>query len=289
MTDTHTPGHKRGTVFLWTRFSTLIRVDLAERWRIYAGLLLIALVIQILLLSWVCLLESSPAPLNSVGQQAWYNAFLFIFGIAFCFAFHAPMHRQGSSLLILMRPTSTLEKWLHAAIMLTVLFPLAYTLCYLVATVPISAIAAVLENARYERLIATEPRANPGKPIGFQVFIPLLSAGYEKGVSQWKQMLFFWWYAVVCGYAAFALVMFRRAAVFKSVALAFIVLILCVMTLSVSAGFSGKAVTLTSWQSANGLSVLSASDVIANLLLWLGVPMLVWCSAWLALRERDLT
>lgn len=100
-------------------------------------------------------------------QLGWYYSFLFIFGVAFCFLFHAPMQRQGSSLLALMRPASTLEKWLHAACMLVVLFPLALHLCYLIATVPINALAALAESTRYRAEIAAATRPPLRSPLAF--------------------------------------------------------------------------------------------------------------------------
>ena len=275
----------KSTAFRWSRFSALLRVDLAERWRSYAGLLVIALIVQMLLLAWILFVNRSPKPMHLDAQQGWYYSFLFIFGVAFCFLFYAPMQRQGSSLLALMRPASTLEKWLHAACMLVVLFPLAYTVCYLIATVPINALAALAESTRYRAEIAAATRPAPSEPIGFHVYLPLLSNADAHGDKPWKQLVYYWWYLILCGYAAFALVLFRRAAAFKAVALVFIVLILSVMAMSKG----GNASVLIHWLDGRQRPSMSASAVLANLLLWLGVPLLVWCSAWLALRERDLT
>ncbi|QIL81299.1 hypothetical protein G7047_16305 [Diaphorobacter sp. HDW4A] len=289
MTTTMRAPQATGPAFRWSRFAALVRVDLAERWRSYGSVLLVALVVQVLVLGWMLFMMRAPNPMDIGAQRGWFNSFLFIFGVAFCFVFFAPMQRQGSSLLILMRPASIFEKWLHAALVLLVLFPLAYTLVYLLATVPLNGIAALIESARYEQAAATLSPLPEKLRVGLQVFIPFLSIGDRHSSERWEQLLLHWWYTVICGFAAFALVRFHRAAVFKSLALAFFVLLFSVMVLSSGSRMGGDPRVLTSWLDGDGTFPFSVSAVLANLLLWLCTPLLVWGSAYLALRERDLT
>ncbi|MBF5003494.1 hypothetical protein [Diaphorobacter caeni] len=288
MTSTSTLSAASGSTFRRSRFSALVRVDLAERWRSYGSVLLVALVVQVIVLGWIQFTINDPKPMDMDAQMGWHASFLYIFGIAFCFVFFAPMQRQESSLLILMRPASIFEKWLHTALLLLVLFPLAYTLVYLLATVPLNGIAAIMESARHARAAASPSPLPAASQVGFHVFIPYLSMGDNALAERGKLLLLQWWYTVICGSAAFALVRFRRAAVFKSLALAFFVGLFSVMLLSGGARMGGDPRVLTSWLEGDGAFPFSVSAVLANLLLWVCAPLLVWGSAYLALGERDL-
>ena len=280
MNTTPAPHSKTGTAFRWSRFSALVRVDLAERWAGYGGVLLISAVIQLLLLSWITL---SSAPMPRSAQMGWYYGFLFSFGVVFCFVFYAPMQKQGASLLALMRPASVLEKWLHAALLLLVGFPLAHTLVFLVISVPINAFAAIAEAAR-----VSNSHVAADQLVGLQVFLPFLpERDGDRGVN-WAHMVFHWWYLIIAGFGAFALVRFTRAAALKTFALALILLILTAMALSASSG-TGSLKVLSHWWSSGNHMPWSVTAVVANLLFWLGMPSLLWCSTYLALRERDLS
>ncbi|QNP48077.1 hypothetical protein [Diaphorobacter aerolatus] len=279
----------KGSHFRWSRFAALARVDFAERWRIYAAVLLIALVVQLLLHGWAQFVLGKMRPMDVSTQQGWYNVFLCIFGIPFMFVLHAPMYKQGSGLLMLMRPASTFEKWLHAALLMLVAFPLAYTVVYLLATVPLNGFVAMLESANHAKARLITPNAITSQSAGFHVYLPFLRADDRSQIDASSQWMFQWFYTVIAGFGAFALVRFRHAAPFKTLALAFILLILSLFVLSLSMFTDGETGALTHWIDGSRRVDLNASTIVSNLLFWLGTPALVWWSAYLALRERDLT
>ena len=275
--------------FRWHRFCALVRVDLAERWRTYGGFLLSTLTIQLLIICWALFNSPQPSPMRYAGQMGWYYGFLMAFGAAFAFLLFAPMHKHGASMLALLRPASVFEKWLHAALLLLVLFPLAYTLVYLLVMLPANGIAAAIEATRIAQQSASP--VNQARLTAFQLFLPLITRSPDGDNVDSAQVFVAWWYLIMSGFLSFALVRFRRAAAIKTIGLAIIILILSGIALS--SGNSGSDVV----RQLNWLALLrgDSSDtsvgmhtIIANVLFWLVAPCLTWLSAWLALKEKDL-
>lgn len=284
-----TPPAPRTSTFKWSRFTALMRVDLIERWRAYGVFLLAILVIQLLIIVWLLSSSSWLSPMSIKGQMAWYYGFLLAFAYAFACLQFAPMGKHSASLLILMRPASVFEKWLHATLITLVVFPLAYTVVYLLATVPFNAIAAAAEASHRAKELAVNPDNALTAAAGFHVFLPLISPGDNQNGGRFAHLLFVWWYLIITGFCTFALMGVRRAAVFKAIGLAVVILILSLMMLSWG---SGSADVLMSWGNTgrgNAEKSLGIRGVIAMTLFWLVTPVLLWLSGYFALRERDLT
>ena len=265
----------RHTALRWPRFLALVRVDLAERWRGYAGFLLIALLIQVLGMALLLSLGSPARPMDLDSQMGWYYGYLLVYLAAFACLLYAPMEKQGASLLMLMRPASVLEKWLHAMLMLLVLFPLAYTVVYLLVTVPVNAVAAGMEAARLGQ-----------NPVGFHVFLPLMSLQSGQRDMWAGQVFFIWWYLVISGFGSFALVRFRRAAAIKALGLALAVFMLTMLLLAW--GHGGGGGQLFEWLQPQERASMDLAGVLGSLLFWLLAPALCWLAGYFALRERDL-
>ena len=270
--------------FSTARFMALLRVDMAERWRSYAAFMAVTLVIHVLVLITVFGNSRDLSPMGYSSQSAAYYGFLLAFGAAFACLLFAPLQRQGAALLTLVRPASRLEKWLHAVVMMLLLFPLVYTLGFWLTYVPVNALAAVSEARMAAREAAM---GNTVTVDGFQWFVPMLfhADGYRSGLG--VQWLFVWSYWVLCGFAAFALVLFHRAAAIKALGVALVLGLLTILALSMGPG-TGDMDGLMMWLSAKQRAQMGALEIVTCLLFWLVTPALVWWASYRAWVERDL-
>lgn len=269
--------------FSWPRFMALLRVDMAERWRSYAAFMAGVAVVHVLVLILI-FANAGASPMRYSSQMGFYYGFLLAFGAAFACLLYAPLQRQGSVLLALVLPASSLEKWLHAAWVLLVFFPLAYTLTFLFTYVPANALAAAAESAQVARRVAMGETVIG---VGFSLFLPLLPLAPKGQVALDAQMFFIWCYWILMGFAAFSLVLFRRAAAIKTLGLALVVALLSIMVMSMSPRH-GNFDSLALWLNARGRADMGALEVTASVLFWLVVPVSLWWASFRAWRERDL-
>ena len=285
----------RGAVFSPSRFMRLLRAEARARWRVLGAFMLVLTVVGVLLAGMLLAVSQGQA-LQTEVQSVIYVLGLLLSGYVFAHVWFAPLQRSPSALLALMLPASVAEKWWLSALALGLLYPLAYTLAFVLVFGPASALGYAWQTAQLaEQIASLKPGANGAAPPGgtlalpqavqYAVFLPGLRAGQPSGAMGWAaQLAWLSVYATVIGYAATLLVWFRRAAAIKALALGVALLLTFLLSLSlVGAGWDRIG-----WWLNPDRHVASLRLGVLAVLFWVGVPLLLWLTSLLALRERDL-
>lgn len=276
------PAPQPARAFVASRFLALLRVDWAERKRSYYALAAVVLVVHVLFLGLIAAGAPAIRPLEKDTLMTLYYSLLLVFLAAFFCVLFAPLQRQGSALLALVRPASSLEKWLHAVLMLLVAMPLAYTLIFELLYLGVNAIAAHAEATHYAKL-AAEGQKSFNKPVGFQWFVPLL--GNDSQGMAMAQAMYLWLTVVLAGFGAYSLVKFQRAAALKALGLAVVLLLCTLLLLLVS---SSEPSVLFEWGKPAVLRRNGWDAWLAQCLFWLVCPLLLWLASFWAWLEKDL-
>jgi hypothetical protein len=129
-------------MFQLDRFARLARAHFAEHWRPYAWFLAAGVLIEVIVSILIGMGKRGMADYNTDAQLAYYFLGLFLFAPIFAGRYFQSMSQRAPALLALMRPASTFEKWLLAALIVLLLYPLAYTLGYYLVAIPDSLLAA---------------------------------------------------------------------------------------------------------------------------------------------------
>ena len=277
MKTTHPiPTHNRSPksrAFHAPRFALLLRAQWAEQHRSWAAFLLVFASIYALCLL-LALSTSGYAMLTTDGQAAFYTAGLLVSGYLFAGRYFAGIDKREGSLLLLMQPASANEKILVAALVILLLYPLAYTAMFELLTWPARKLAYGLALA----LADVQPSRSVPKPEDYAAFWPFAQDAREHALFA----LMYWGlaaYSVACS------LYFRSASLLKSWALAAALFLLT----SMWAIFTRPDSTMLAvwWQ--KGSAPIAASAHLLTAALWLGIPLLLWLSAYWNLRERQLS
>lgn len=275
------------------RLLRLMRVELAERWRTCAAFLLVVAVVQALLVAVVVASQGYPM-LRTEAQGGWYFVGLLASGYVFAHVWLAPWQRTDATLLTLMRPAAVSEKWALIALMLLVLYPLAYTAVFGLVYGGAGALAYHLSTqAMLQAQALGEPNPFTGKaPItraDYALFLPFMPARAD--ASDWTLRIQAAWalvYSGLMGYAAMTLLAWSRAAGMKALGMGIALLLLTGMLMPLGEMASGLSV-LASWlDTARNPYAGSLPLQLLSGLFWLGVPALLWLASYTALRERNL-
>jgi len=270
-------------VFDLRRFTRFARAHWAESWHRY-GWFLAAGVLLHVVISIICFAhERGFAAFDTHGQMGFYFTGLFVLTPIFAGRYFLPMTHRASALLALMRPASVFEKWLLAALIVAVLYPLAYTLAFYLVNVPDQWLAS--GQAKYYAL--QHGREFARHPVGdlSDAFKPDYSL-----VTPWA--LFESWRDAVgmllllCslqGIAVFGSLYFRTVPFIKTVLSC--LLLLLVITLLSTVFRSQPDLVLGYWGHQRPLSLLQQIFYPA---VWVVFPALFWLASFLALKEREI-
>ncbi|HTA64052.1 MAG TPA: hypothetical protein VK753_00985 [Xanthomonadaceae bacterium] len=270
-------------MFELRRFTRLARAHWAESWRRYAWFLAAGVLLHGVI-SIVCFAEEDGfTAFDTHGQTGFYFTGLFVLTPIFASRYFLPMSNRASALLALMRPASTFEKWLLAALTVAVLYPLAYTLAFYLIDVPDQWLASA--QARHQALHLAQEIARHPLRNGVDPFKPDYSL-----VAPWA-MFGNWREAVgilllLCslqGIALFGSLYFRTVPLIKTVLSCLLLLLVCVLLSS--AFHSRPDLVLGYWDRQRTLSSLQE---ILYPTLWLVFPGLFWLAGFLALKEREI-
>jgi hypothetical protein len=261
-------------MFDWRRFCRLAAVQWAENRRSWLWFLGICIAIHFCVLLLVTRGGSKPMNLTAEGQLAIYYIGYLVTGAVFAQRYFSPLSDRGSALTLLMRPASTFEKFLLAFLVVAVLYPLASTLAFQVCNVPGALLAEVSRN----HLLQADPQYTYVRRQDFGPYIPFFNS--RSGSADLQMML--------CGSSIQALIVagtvyFRRLAWLKTAAALFALLVLGLPLLAIATGasvaplFWGEEIHRTAPHLRAWLVVV-----------WAGVPALLWASVYFFLREREL-
>lgn len=261
------------------RFACLARAQWAEQQRRWAGFLLALALLYVLVLLLVLSTSSGQFMLRTDSQAAYYTAGIWISGFVFAGRYFADLHRREGNLLLLMQPASALEKMLLAALVILLLYPLAYTALFELLSWPARKLAFALAQTNFEQLSSS--RGNAPKAEDYAAFVPFWSGAENLRLHS----LFALVYAAATGFALTCSLYFGRAALLKTLSLGFALFLISLMW----AAFTRPSmdVLVVWWQPQWLAASWRAHGLTAAI--WLGCPALLWLSAYWNLRERQLS
>jgi hypothetical protein len=269
------------------RFGRLLRAHWAEQYRstvwFFGMCAIVFLVLSLLLFS-----TAGYHGFEHGAQMACFYGGLFVTGGIYAARYFDGVARKETALLILMRPASTFEKWLLAAIVVLVLYPLAYTLVYTLLNAPLVWIAKAQALAESLR----EPEMHSYyKPEQYDLFVPFLS----KGEDRWSlperalvQSLILVVFACVQGYCVASSLYFKKNAMLKMVLVAFLLTIIYALFCAVTK--SNPAAIAMVWAASFGETheAMRMQDKVMAFGLWFATPVLLWTCAYFHLKEREV-
>lgn len=270
------------TPFQLARFKRLLRAHWVEQRRSYSRFWLVVAAIHALVML-ISLVVSDGMAGGTSSQALFFWLGLFASGVIFASLYFSALRRPESTLLLLTRPATALEKWLSAVLFVLLAWPLAYALS---ATI-INGLACHIGYFWSMTLHFSPMARTPPSTEKYALFIPFFPGSKEQLFSQIALLLL---YADLSGYALFGSIFFRKHAGIKTGALAFVLFLLtsCVTTIT-PREVNLNPESLAWWKSASVAAPFLFRTWLANILFWLVLPALIWLCALLALREKDLT
>lgn len=239
--------------FYLPRFMRYVRAQLNEKKRSYFWHFAISCMIYFLVLMMVVSVNTNSRTLYNYELQWFlYYAGLFTTGAVFGLRYFSELARGESALLNLMQPVSGFEKWLLAALIIIVAYPLMYTACFAVMTIPLL--------------------VGDSEPL----FIP-----FRQDVIQ--QLPLWLFYVGMVGYALTTSVMFKRLPIIKSIALGFALFLFFMFIAALSNPDDGVVMFFFEQDVEASTRVL-----VAGVMIWILPNVLMWFASFRALVERDL-
>ncbi len=264
--------------FNGTRFARLLRAHWAESWRGYVWFAAVLIMLDLILMA-ICFgkpLDSSFRAFQFEGQTFSYTIGLFVSSCIFAGRYFKYLLNPGASLIALMRPASVFEKWLMAFLIISVLYPLAYSALYVVFNYP----AVQLAKAMY-----VTPASCQSCTSDFRFYLPFF-ARETATVSDNNQLAFLMMQlvsyvllsttqALIAGGTAF----FKRSPVLRTVLGLFLLFILSI--------WISSAPQLRIFSLRNDVSY-STAEYVLSLALWLGLPVILWAALFFHVKEREV-
>lgn len=265
------------------RFRLLAVAQFSENWRTYAWFLGIGIIVHFVLLLVLTSGSTGYRAMSTDGQTMVYLAGLFATAPLFAARYFQPMSRRESSLLVLMRPASILEKWLLALLVVAVAYPLAYTLAYYVCNVPAWLLASSEAAAELARIEALPEEREKNRfllevlqPGNFVLFLPWPeSARTALGVLLPLTAL--------QAFAVLGSLYFRSVAIIKTAVTGFLILLAAMLVAGAMESNPDRFFGYW-WHDAVDRSAQS----FLMLATWLGAPALLWLGCLFALQEREV-
>lgn len=263
------------------RFGRLLRAHWAESWREYAWFagVLVVLDLIAMLLSFSLDYRSAFSQFQYQGQMGWYMSGLAVSAIIFAGRYFKYLLNPGASLIALMRPASVFEKWLMAFLVISIFYPLAYSLLYVMLNYP----AVLLAKA-----LAAQVPACQYCTVDFHFYFPLLTADVsEAGVRNAAHIMraqLFFFLLLSCGQALIAggTAFFKRSPVLRTVLGSFLLFIISswignTPQAGIFAPYYGKEII-----------VYSPMEYGLSIGMWLGLPLLLWAALFFHIKEREV-
>lgn len=264
------------------RFSRLAKAHWAEHRRAYAWFIGIGIMVHFVLLLAVMSGKNGFSALASDGQSVFYFLGLYTTAPIFAARYFQQMSARESALLVLMRPASALEKWLLAFMFVAIAYPLVYTLAFYVCNIPAWLIAKAQMQQALQLAIANDATATGYgmlDPDRYKLFFVLNEVENKRGLIAIGLSL-----ASFQAFAVLGSLYFRAMPFIKTILAAFLILLLVIGLVAVFE--SRPDVFFGYWQ--QGSHMLTQQQRALYPVAWAGVPILLWLSCLLALREREV-
>jgi hypothetical protein len=266
------------------RFGRLARAHFAEQRRGYAWFLAAGLLIQVLVSILYAVGEDGLIGFKADTQQGYYLSGLYLLGTIFAGRYFLGMGQRAPALLALMRPASVLEKWLLAALVVLLAYPIAFTIGYFLVDIPVDLVAAAQAQARAgQQLALWQHHAVGSRPAAFDAHDYRLFLPWE-AFGTWRQAVaMLLWLSSLYGLSMFGSLYFRAVPFIKSL-LAALLFVLLVALCSEWLGGDASLV-LNYWEHPR---YLRPAQEIGYAMLWIGFPGALWLACYRALREREI-
>lgn len=248
------------------RFLRLAQVHWAERGREYLWFLGIGIVVHGCV--WLLTTQGGTKPQHYMldVQVFIYLAGLAITSLLFTGLHLSPISNRGSALTYLMRPASTLEKFLLSFLIVAVLYPLAYTLAFQACNLPGTWLAHAVTKSSDQLSGLIGP------------YLPFLDPDSRSAEASFFLVVNMLQALVVVG-----MLHFHNLAWLKTLVAGFVLLVVVIPLLSILSGGNMEILFPTETPPADWTMFR-----IWRWALWIGVPALLWASACFYLRDREL-
>ncbi|MFZ6875747.1 hypothetical protein ACO0LF_27075 [Undibacterium sp. Di27W] len=267
------------SIFDFSRFGRLLRAHWAENWRDYAWFAGVLIILDLITMAIAFSKDSSYSLFQYSGQAQWYMTGLSMSAVIFAGRYFRYLLNPGASLIALMRPASVFEKWLMAFLVISILYPLAYTLLYMIFNYP----AVQMAKNMSEQLLACDNCHRD-----FHFFLPLLTTdmagqGSHSAENSMKgQMIFFLLLSGTQALLAGGTAYFKRSPVLRTVLGTFLLFVI-----SMWMGISPQLGTLAGHFGKLAVQH-SAMEYALTYSLWLGLPLLLWVALFFHIKEREV-
>ncbi|BBB68400.1 hypothetical protein UNDYM_4147 [Undibacterium sp. YM2] len=263
------------------RFVHLLRAHWAESWREYAWFAGVLMILDLIAMAISFATQSgySYREFEFQGQITWYMMGLFPSAVIFAGRYFKYLLNPGASLIALMRPASVFEKWLMAFLVISILYPLVFTVLYIVFNYPAVQLA---------KSIASQWPLCENCVRDFRFYLPFITPeSTEKGMSDagyfLKYQLFFFMLlsaaqALIAGGTAY----FKRSPVLRTVLCSFLLFVILTW-----AGFTPQ-LGIFARHYGPGEMQYTAMEYGLSIGLWLGLPILLWAVLYFHIKEREV-
>ncbi len=273
-------------MFDWSRFRRLAAAHWAEQRKAYAWFIGVGMILHIVLLIISLSGKNGFMSLSTDGQAAMYFVGMFSLAPIFAGRYFQQMARRQSALLVLMRPASVFEKWLLAVLVVVLAYPLAYSVAFYSLNIPAWLVAHAqaqqffIDEAARIKLAGPEAGYDLGRLTisSFQLFLPSSRQLTWSGILLNIVAL-----SSLQAFAIFGSLYFRSAPFIKTLFAAFLMLLAMILVGTVFE--ANSELVFGYWHSDRPMSGFQRALFP---LLWIAIPLLLWLSTFLALKEREI-
>ncbi len=208
-------------------------------------------------------------------QSIFYYIGLVSTGFIFSLRYFSSLAKPESGLIELMQPVSTLEKWGLSVFLIMIIYPLVYSLLFVIMTLPVHWFTMATMSEYKD-------------PNIYQLFIPLQDISTSNdynNITVLAQMPLWSLFFGCNSYALTTSIFFKRLPIIKSIALGFIIfLVFLLLAIAVEPDVE----TLIRYWFDSKTYYLNTWAVILNILWWIVAPVLMLVASFFALKGRDL-
>ncbi len=208
-------------------------------------------------------------------QCSFYYLGLVSTGFIFSLRYFSSLAKPASGLIELMQPVSTLEKWGLSVFLIMIIYPLVYSLLFVIMTLPVHwfSIATMSEHR---------------DPSMYQLFIPLQDISFSndyKYITALGQIPLWALFLGCNSYALTTSIFFKRLPIIKSIALGFIIfLVFLLLAIAIEPDIDD----LMKYWFDTKTYLFNVKAFILNILWWVVAPLLMFIASFFALKGRDL-
>jgi hypothetical protein len=267
------------------RFARLAAAEWVENRRAWAWFLGVVVIIHFVIVLVQSTGDDPYRNFSNDAQAAVFLAGLFVTAPVFAARYFQALSAPGPALLALLRPASTLEKWVLMVLVVAIAYPVAYHLAFYICDLPATLVAQAQAADELARL---QPDADAWLRASLQPEKYRLFHFGDEDPVDWRGWLSI--ALVLTTLQAFAVagsVVFRRMPFLKTLLAGFLVLLACLLVTTV---FDSSPGPLFEYWRLAGPSAQALTPVqrLVFPLAWFAVPGLLWLATFLGLREREV-